>query len=222
MGEDGITLFGPLGMSCLEYKKALVRFDEFLSVNGKTHTRPQGDTKIISAEMNVCTAHNDNRNENRNEYKNRNENENDSRNENENGIRNEFSCGVRFEGVRYGCSGQLHIKGEENELTIFPGCNPFDLYKEYSSLNQGQKEAVKKVLFAQDYALLLGLPGTGKTSTLSLIVRAIIARGERVMICSYTHSAVDNLLMKISEAGVTSSFVIRIGYESSVNPDLKR
>ena len=155
LGEDGITLFCPLGMSCLEYKKALVRFDEFLSVNGKTHTHPQGDTKIISAETNVSTVHNDNRNENRNEYKNRNENENRNR--------NEIPCGVRFEGVRYGCSGQLHIKGEENELRIYPGCNPFDLYKEYSSLNQGQKEAVKKVLFAQDNVLVFPVPGSPKS-----------------------------------------------------------
>ena len=81
---------------------------------------------------------------------------------------------------------------------------------------------MKKVLFAQDYTLLLGLPGTGKTSTLSLIIRIIIARGERVMICSYTHSAVDNLMIKIAESGLTSSFALRIGYENSVNPATRR
>ena len=74
-------------MSCLEFKKALVRFDELISVNGKTHTHPGTDTKIISAETNVSTVHNDNSNENRNECEIR--NENDNRNENENRNRNE-------------------------------------------------------------------------------------------------------------------------------------
>lgn len=96
-----------------------------------------------------------------------------------------------------------------------------DLHREYSSLNQGQKEAVKKVLCAQDYTLLLGLPGTGKTSTLSLIVRALIARGQRVMICSYTHSAVDNLLAKMAESGLTPAVAVRIGYEASVSTALR-
>ena len=208
LGEDEITLFRPLEMSCVEYKKALVRFDEFMSINGKMSFHPNMNPKMVPIGLNANTIHNGYIYDNRNEYKKKNE--------------NEISFGGLVEGVRYGCSGQLHVKGEENELIIYPGCNPFELYKEYSSLNQGQKDAVKKVLFARDYALLLGLPGTGKTSTLSLIVRAIISRGERVMICSYTHAAVDNLLMKIVEAGMTSSFVVRIGYETSVNPDLKR
>ena len=65
-------------------------------------------------------------------------------------------------------NGAIHIKGG---LTVYPGCNPIELYQEYVKLNEGQKDAVKKVLATNDYTLLLGLPGTGKTSTLSLIVR---------------------------------------------------
>jgi hypothetical protein len=112
-------------------------------------------------------------------------------------------------------------KGAQGELVVYPGCSPIDLYREYSYLNRGQKDAVKKVLCAQDYTLLLGLPGTGKTSTLSLIVRALIARGQRVMICSYTHSAVDNLLAKMAESGLTPSVAVRIGYEASVSSALR-
>jgi DNA replication ATP-dependent helicase Dna2 len=59
--------------------------------------------------------------------------------------------------------------------------------------------------------LLLGLPGTGKTSTLSLVVRALMARGQTVMITSYTHSAVDNLLLKLLESNISSSFIVRLG-----------
>lgn len=127
-------------------------------------------------------------------------------------------------GVVVGSCGEVRVSGGKGkgELAVYPGCNPFDLYKEYSSLNPGQKEAVRKVLYAQDYALLLGLPGTGKTSTLSLITRALIARNQKVLICSYTHSAVDNLLVKIAEAGVNSAMALRIGYSASVDPSMRR
>ena len=125
--------------------------------------------------------------------------------------------GVLPPGVRRGRNGEIILKWDKTELIMYPGSNPFDLLQEYSSLNQGQKDAVKKVLFAEDYALLLGLPGTGKTSTLSLIVRALIARGQKVLICSYTHSAVDNLLEKIAMAGAIPAFAVRIGYEASVS-----
>lgn len=127
-------------------------------------------------------------------------------------------------GVLVGSCGEVRVSGGKGkgELAVYPGCNPFDLYREYCALNPGQKDAVKKVLHAQDYALLLGLPGTGKTSTLSLVVRALIARDQKVLICSYTHSAVDNLLSKIAEAGVTSAMALRIGYSASVDSSMRR
>lgn len=109
---------------------------------------------------------------------------------------------------------QKGLHGEMNFLggfTLYPGCNPIELFQEYRQLNIGQQECVRKVLLAQDYVLLLGLPGTGKTSTLSLVVRALIARGQTVMITSYTHSAVDNLLLKLLESNVSPSFIVRLG-----------
>jgi len=56
-----------------------------------------------------------------------------------------------------------------------------------------------KVLSAQDYALILGMPGTGKTTTIACLVRVLVARGHSVMLASYTHSAVDNILLKLKE-----------------------
>ena len=70
-----------------------------------------------------------------------------------------------------------------------------------------------------DYTLIQGLPGTGKTSTLSFIARLLAARGKRVLITSYTNAAVDNVLIKLHESGVCaedssngfSSRVVRVG-----------
>ena len=114
-----------------------------------------------------------------------------------------------------GCSSAI-ISINRGEFTAYPGCYPWELFREYSSvLNVEQKDAVKKMLRTPDYVLLLGMPGTGKTTVISLAVRALIARGQKVLISSYTHSAVDNLLLKIIQAGVTKDICMRLGSSSS-------
>lgn len=55
------------------------------------------------------------------------------------------------------------IKKDETFVNkaIYPGCHPVDIQREFSLLNLGQKDAVKKVICANDYVLMLGMPGTG-------------------------------------------------------------
>jgi DNA replication ATP-dependent helicase Dna2 len=54
-------------------------------------------------------------------------------------------------------------------------------------LNPEQEVAVQRVLAARDYALVLGMPGAGKTTTVVAMVRALVARGQRVLLTSYTN-----------------------------------
>ncbi|KAK4410946.1 DNA replication ATP-dependent helicase/nuclease JHS1 [Sesamum angolense] len=65
------------------------------------------------------------------------------------------------------------------------------------SLNDDQRRAILKILTAKDYALILGMPGTGKTSTMVHAVKALLMRGASILLTSYTNSAVDNLLLKL-------------------------
>ena len=119
--------------------------------------------------------------------------------------------------IQRGPNGELYI----GRLTVYPGCNPLVLYKEYYNLlNYDQKEAVKRVLLTKDYCLILGLPGTGKTTAMSLVIRALMARGEKVLLTSYTHTAVDNVLLKLAESGVSPAFAIRVGKAPTVNSAL--
>lgn len=104
------------------------------------------------------------------------------------------------------------------------GCSMKTLAEEFQNLNSDQKAAVSKVLSAKDYALIQGFPGTGKTSTIAFLVRLLAARGKRILISSYTHSAVDNLLLKLVEDGVgcgSKSDLVRIGAKSSCHPSLQ-
>ncbi|KAJ5972198.1 Dna2/Cas4 domain of unknown function DUF83 [Penicillium vulpinum] len=86
------------------------------------------------------------------------------------------------------------------------------------NLNVDQRQAIDKVMSAKDYALVLGMPGTGKTTTIAHIIRALVAQGKSVLLTSYTHTAVDNILLKIRDDGIR---VLRIGATVKIHPDVQ-
>eukprot|EP01037_Dinobryon_pediforme_P043218 gene43218-54087_t len=103
-------------------------------------------------------------------------------------------------------------------LIIYPGCHPYDLHQEYMHMNPDQQHAVQRILLAKDYALLRGLPGTGKTNTLALVIRIMIARQETVVLTSYTHNAVDHVMQKLIAKGMLPAHVVRLGTAASMHP----
>ncbi|WWC63257.1 uncharacterized protein I303_105857 [Kwoniella dejecticola CBS 10117] len=87
-----------------------------------------------------------------------------------------------------------------------------------SHLNSDQIKAMEKVMTAREYALILGMPGTGKTTTITEIIKALVKRGKSVLLTSYTHSAVDTILMKL----VNEEFgILRLGNIDKVHPDVQ-
>ncbi|BAF15608.2 Os04g0588200 [Oryza sativa Japonica Group] len=86
------------------------------------------------------------------------------------------------------------------------------------NLNNDQQRSLHKILAAKDYALILGMPGTGKTYTMVHAVKSLLMRGESILLTSYTNSAIDNLLMKLKAEGVD---FLRIGRHEAVHPDVK-
>ena len=85
-------------------------------------------------------------------------------------------------------------------------------------LNPEQLEAVRRCLGMEDYALVLGMPGTGKTTLIAHAVRALCALGRSVLLTAYTHSALDNILLKLCEMGVP---LLRLGAPSKVHARLR-
>jgi DNA replication ATP-dependent helicase Dna2 len=87
-----------------------------------------------------------------------------------------------------------------------------------NEMNSDQRMAIEKVLSAEDYALVLGMPGTGKTTTIAHIIRCLVAKGKTVLLTSYTHTAVDNILLKVKDAGFS---VLRLGVRAKVHPQVQ-
>ncbi|KAI9801004.1 MAG: hypothetical protein M1825_003538 [Sarcosagium campestre] len=88
----------------------------------------------------------------------------------------------------------------------------------HAELNGDQTRAITKVMEAQDYALVLGMPGTGKTTTIAHIIRALVSQGKSVLLTSYTHTAVDNILLKIRHDGIP---ILRLGAPAKVHPEVR-
>ncbi|KAI9790110.1 MAG: Tripartite DNA replication factor [Candelina submexicana] len=86
------------------------------------------------------------------------------------------------------------------------------------NLNADQKRAIDKVMSARDYALVLGMPGTGKTTTIAHIIRALVSQGKSVLLTSYTHTAVDNILLKIRHDNIS---ILRLGAVAKVHPEVQ-
>ena len=86
-----------------------------------------------------------------------------------------------------------------------------------TSMNPDQTHVIEKILTAEHYALVLGMPGTGKTTTIAQIIRALVAKGRSVLLASYTHSAVDNILLKLRHDRIP---ILRLGALAKIHPDV--
>ncbi len=100
-----------------------------------------------------------------------------------------------------------------------PGFGPLPDYQPLdASLNAVQQEAVRFALSAQDFAILHGPPGTGKTTTVVELIRQAIRRGEKVLACAPSNLAVDNVLERLVAAGERA---VRLGHPARVTPALR-
>lgn len=81
-------------------------------------------------------------------------------------------------------------------------------------LNSSQEEAVNKVLWAKDVAVVHGPPGTGKTTTLVEAIYETLHRENQVLVCAQSNMAVDWISEKLVDRGI---HVLRIGNPTRVN-----
>ncbi len=113
---------------------------------------------------------------------------------------------------------------EEAVFEIFP-CTPAGqelAHRFTTELNKDQQISIRRAIRAEDYALLLGMPGTGKTATICFLCELMVAHGKSVLVTSYTHSAVDNLLLRLIEKGVDCLRVASASSIGSVHPGVRQ
>lgn len=84
-------------------------------------------------------------------------------------------------------------------------------------LNDVQQRAVLKAIAANEYFLIKGMPGTGKTTTIVALIQLFYELKKTVLITSHTNSAVDNVCLKLMKFGVK---FIRLGSSAKIHQDL--
>ncbi|KAH8276589.1 hypothetical protein KR044_004632 [Drosophila immigrans] len=85
-------------------------------------------------------------------------------------------------------------------------------------LNKVQQTAALRALTTNTHLLIKGLPGTGKTQTLVAIVRLLHLLERSVLITAQTHSAVDNLLLRLLPHNLP---LLRLGSSQRIHPQLR-
>ena len=117
-------------------------------------------------------------------------------------------------------SGELGGTHDAEPLPAACPVPPPALAAALASLNPDQRAAVDAALRAREYALILGLPGTGKTAATVAAVAAAVACGARVLVASYTNAAVDNVMLRLADLGVAG--LLRVGRAAGVHPGVRR
>lgn len=88
-----------------------------------------------------------------------------------------------------------------------------------ADFNSEQNLAVARAMQMQDYLLIHGPPGTGKTSVIAEIVKRLTQQGQRVMLAAFTNQAVDTMLKRLDKEGLHA--YVRLGHERSTNAAIR-
>jgi ATP-dependent RNA/DNA helicase IGHMBP2 len=96
---------------------------------------------------------------------------------------------------------------------------PIQTIEDAAHLNPSQRAALEFALSARDIAIIHGPPGTGKTTSVVEFIRQAIRRGEKVLACAPSNTAVDNLLERLAAGG---GRVVRVGHPARVKDDLRQ
>ncbi|KAL8148554.1 DNA polymerase alpha-associated DNA helicase A [Apium graveolens] len=103
---------------------------------------------------------------------------------------------------------------EENDVVDWAEAE-LDGILDYDTYDESQRKAIALGLNKKRPMLIIqGPPGTGKTGLLKEIILLSVARGERVLVTAPTNAAVDNMVEKLSDAGVD---IVRVGNPARIS-----
>lgn len=82
------------------------------------------------------------------------------------------------------------------------------IFYDHPKLNQAQKNAINNLVNVSRVGIIHGPPGTGKTTTITHLVKALLQNEKRILLCAPSNNAVDLLAHRLDMEEVN---VLRIG-----------
>lgn len=93
-------------------------------------------------------------------------------------------------------------------------------------INESQKQAIIKAMYAEDMAVIQGPPGTGKSTAIAELIWQLIRKGlqygnkrERILLTSETNLAVDNAISRIVNGKTNLVKPVRLGGEEKLESE---
>jgi len=106
---------------------------------------------------------------------------------------------------------ELIVKGEK------PVTDP--IQGKYIPTNPVQNDAVSKILGTQNYCLIQGPAGTGKTYVIAKSAIELAKQGDKILLTAFTNRAVDNICKYLLENQFTK--FIRLGSTHAIQPEIR-
>ncbi|MHA2203591.1 MAG: AAA domain-containing protein, partial [Candidatus Hodarchaeales archaeon] len=103
-----------------------------------------------------------------------------------------------------------------------PTFSPLKLHK-WAGLDESQEKAVQLALSANDFCLIQGPAGTGKTFTIAKLIQILRKEEQRILLSAYTNTAVDNIIhqyIELNKDDNTHKEVVRLGVEQAMSPEV--
>ncbi|KAH9385870.1 DNA replication ATP-dependent helicase/nuclease Dna2 [Nematocida major] len=99
----------------------------------------------------------------------------------------------------------LHLFSSEKVKSMWmhtptqgPANIPGEFTGEFLRMNTDQQKAMFSALRNSPYTLIHGMPGTGKTTVISLLIRILASQKKKILVCCHTHNALTNIEKRIS------------------------
>lgn len=132
------------------------------------------------------------------------------------------NIGILLENNEEKCINELRKiivdKKPAEYVNTLPKAYQEKINKSMGRMNHVQRQAIIKALTCQNYMLIKGLPGTGKSHTLVNLIHILGMMGKSVLITSHTNSAVDNILLRLKERGIK---FLRLGSNARIHQSLR-
>ena len=90
-------------------------------------------------------------------------------------------------------------------------------------VDDSQLEAIYKAIEAQDFCLIQGPAGTGKTYTIAKLIDELRKNSAKILLTAFTNTAVDNLILTYLSTTIfsnNSNIITRLGIEEAVNSQI--
>ncbi len=142
-------------------------------------------------------------------------------------IRKQKDAIISFRNEEYNSSSNLKgiLSGVTSPNTFV---RPKKIQLFNTKLDSSQQQAVKKALYAKEFAVIQGPPGTGKTNVIVEIIRQVINENievnsceKKILIASQAHSAVDNMLEDLQSGIPAGINIVRIGRDEDLSETVK-